>query len=77
MKAILVGLGGIGRNVYYPQLINLGFDVTTADLYDTNADYQNVTDAPGKFEVGIVNRSFSDKNSFYLYRTERIAPIFQ
>ena len=54
MKAILVGLGGIGRNVYYPQLVNLGFDVVTVDLYDTNADYNNVTDAPGKYEVGIV-----------------------
>lgn len=54
MKAILVGLGGIGRNVYYPQLMNLGFDVTTADLYDERADYQNPNDAKGKFEVGIV-----------------------
>ena len=53
MKAILVGLGGIGSNVYLPQLQNLGFDVTTADLYATEADYQNVTDIKGKFEVGV------------------------
>jgi predicted dehydrogenase len=53
MKAILVGLGGIGSNVYLPQLQNLGFNVTTVDLYANEADYQNVTDIKGKFEVGI------------------------
>ena len=45
MKALLVGTGGIGRNVYLPQLQNQGFAVTTADLYDPTADYQNPNDA--------------------------------
>ena len=52
MKALLVGTGGIGRNVYLPQLQNQGFSVTTADLYDTSADFQNPNDAKGNFDIG-------------------------
>jgi len=54
MKAILVGTGGIGKNVYLPQLQAQGFDVTTCDLYDATADYNNPTDIKGKFEVGVI-----------------------
>ena len=54
MKALLVGTGGIGRNVYLPQLQAQGFAVTTADLFDPTADYQNPNDAKGKFDVGVV-----------------------
>ena len=54
MKALLVGTGGIGRNVYLPQLQNQGFSVTTADLYDTSADFQNPNDAKGNIDIGII-----------------------
>lgn len=33
MKALLVGYGGIGCNVYYPEMLNLGYDI---DILDKN-----------------------------------------
>jgi len=45
-KAIVVGLGGIGKNVYVPQLKKLGYDVQTVDPDPrvTTATYGTVND---------------------------------
>lgn len=46
-KAIVIGLGGIGKNVYVPQLEKLGVDVDTVDLDDEKgATYTKIADIP-------------------------------
>lgn len=45
-KAILVGYGGIGKNVYYPQLEMLGYDVDVVDPIEFMAEYSTVNDVP-------------------------------
>ena len=39
MKAAIVGFGGIGSNVYYPVLKDLGFDIDIIDPVHPEADY--------------------------------------
>lgn len=53
MKALLVGLGGIGKNVYLPQLQNLGYTVSTLDINGL-ADYSDINDIKEKFDVGVI-----------------------
>lgn len=46
-KAIVAGLGGIGKNVYVPQLEKHGFAVDTVDINpDSGATYATVNDVP-------------------------------
>jgi hypothetical protein len=44
VKAIVVGYGGIGKNVYVPQLENLGYDIDVVDPFYTFAEYGTVND---------------------------------
>lgn len=55
-KAIVVGLGGIGKNVYVPQLEKLGYNVETVDPNTVFADYGTVNDIhkSKKFDIAIV-----------------------
>lgn len=55
MKAIVVGLGGIGMNVYIPQLEKLGYSVATVDP-NVPAEYSTVNDIPktNKYDIAIV-----------------------
>ena len=48
MKALLIGAGGIGQNVYLPQLMKKGFTVDTVDsvlpaTYDNAVSYTHLT----------------------------------
>ena len=44
-KALVVGLGGIGKNVYVPQFEKLGYKVDTVDINpELNATYKTVQD---------------------------------
>jgi len=57
-KAVLVGLGGIGYNVYLPQLKKVGYDVVTVDKHNvlTNPDYEDLDDAISNndFELAVI-----------------------
>lgn len=54
-QAIVVGRGGIGMNVYIPQLEKLGYHVTTVDP-NLPANYSTVNDVPktDKYDIAIV-----------------------
>lgn len=53
-NAIVVGLGGIGKNVYVPQLEKLGFEVESVDIdSDSGATYENIKDIPKETEYEI------------------------
>ena len=54
-KAVLVGYGGIGENVYYPQLKRLGYDIEVVDPL-RNYCYKTVNDIPKdkEYDVAIV-----------------------
>ena len=54
MKALLVGLGGIGRSVYLPQLRKIGYTVTTVDLNERDADYNDIDYLAGKYDVAVI-----------------------
>ena len=54
MRALLVGLGGIGANVYLPQLIKLGYTVTTVDQNVSLANYKSVEEVEGEFHIAII-----------------------
>ena len=53
MKALLIGAGGIGQNVYLPQLIKKGFTVDTVDS-NLPATFDNVDKVDRKYEVAII-----------------------
>lgn len=55
-KALVVGLGGIGKNVYVPQLEKLGYKVHGVDPNISSAEYGTVNDIPKdkEYEIAIV-----------------------
>lgn len=56
MRAIVIGYGGIGKNVYVPQLERLGYKVYVVDPVADGATYPTVNDVPKnlKFDVAVV-----------------------
>jgi len=56
MRAIVVGYGGIGKNVYVPQLEQLGYKVYIVDPAVKEAAYATVNDVPKnlEFDVAVV-----------------------
>lgn len=54
MKALLAGFGGIGMNVYYPELIKLGYDVEILDKISENAKYKFVTEIDSAYDLAVV-----------------------
>lgn len=56
MKAILVGYGGIGENVYYGELEKLGYDIDVVDPARRYANYKTVNDIPksNEYEVAVI-----------------------
>ena len=50
MKALLIGAGGIGQNVYLPQLMKKGFTVDTVDSI-LPATYDNVDKVDSTYAV--------------------------
>ena len=53
MKALLIGAGGIGQNVYLPQLINKGFVVETVDS-NLPATYDNIDKVDSTYDVAVI-----------------------
>lgn len=55
-KAVLVGYGGIGENVYYGELEKLGYDIDVVDPAINVADYNTVNDIPKdrEYEVAVI-----------------------
>lgn len=56
MKAILVGYGGIGENVYYGELEKLGYDIEVVDPARNVAHYKTVNDIPKdkEYDVAVI-----------------------
>lgn len=54
MKACIAGFGGIGKNVYYPVLKELGFDISIIDPVAPEADYLDVKLADKHYDLAIV-----------------------
>ena len=52
-RALLIGVGGIGSNVYLTELQKYGYDVTTVD--NTNpADHTSIDTVQGVFDVAVI-----------------------
>lgn len=54
MKALLAGLGGIGSNVYLPELNKLGYDVETLDNSMTNATFSNINQIDKTYDLAVI-----------------------
>ena len=73
MKALVVGIGGIGKNVYVPQLEKLGLEVETVDLDDDKgANYDIIESIPEgtEYDIAIV----CTPNLFHLPDVFSLAP---
>ena len=75
MKALLIGAGGIGQNVYLPQLIKKGFTVDTVDS-NLPATFDNVDKVDRKYEVAIIcTPNFTHFEIATYIAKKNIAPI--
>jgi len=54
MKALLIGLGGIGINVYLPELIKIGYTVDTVDPVISSATFKDTSEATGEYDVAVI-----------------------
>ena len=54
MKALLAGFGGIGANVYYPELKKLGYEVYILDAVARQANYKDVMQIYNAFDIAVV-----------------------
>ena len=54
MKALLVGLGGIGINVYLPELIKIGYTVDTVDPVISSATFKDTSEVTGEYNVAVI-----------------------
>ena len=54
MRALLAGFGGIGSNVYWPELKKLGYEVTVLDAFTDNAAYRDVEQVDEAFDLAVI-----------------------
>jgi predicted dehydrogenase len=54
MKALLAGFGGIGANVYWPELNKLGYEVSILDAATPNANYRDVSQITTPFDIAVI-----------------------
>jgi oxidoreductase len=54
MKALIAGFGGIGANVYYPELKLLGYSVDILDSTVPNVTYRNVAEVSTGYDIAVV-----------------------
>lgn len=54
MKALLAGYGGIGANVYYPELQKLGYEVSILDNKVSNVTYKSHSEIKTKFDIAVI-----------------------
>lgn len=55
MKALLAGFGGIGANVYYPELQKLGYEIDILDEKTPNATFKNHTEIQTGYDLAVVS----------------------
>lgn len=54
MRALLAGLGGIGSNVYLPELTKLGYQIDTVDINLPNATYSSVEQLTSEYDIAVI-----------------------
>lgn len=54
MKALLVGFGGIGANVYYPELKKLGYEVDVLDTTVPDVKYRNIDEVRVSYDLAVI-----------------------
>ena len=54
MRALLAGFGGIGANVYYPELKKLGYDVDVLDAKVPDVQYTDVKQVQQAYDLAVV-----------------------
>lgn len=54
MKALLAGYGGIGANVYYPELKKLGYDVDVLDTVAKDVAYSNIDQIKIPYDLAVI-----------------------
>jgi predicted dehydrogenase len=54
MKALLVGMGGIGANVYYPELQKLGYNIDTLDARVPGTTYTDIREVRETYDLAVV-----------------------
>ena len=53
-KALIAGFGGIGSNVYYPELKSLGYSVDILDKVYTDSTFTDVTQIYDPYDIAVV-----------------------
>ena len=75
MKALLIGAGGIGQNVYLPQLMKKGFTVDTLDSV-IPATYDNVDKVDSTYDVAVIcTPNFTHYEIATYIAKKNIAPV--
>ena len=75
MKALLIGAGGIGQNVYLPQLMKKGFTVDTVDSI-LPATYDNVDKVDSTYDVAVIcTPNFTHYEIATYIAKKNIAPV--
>ena len=54
MKALLAGYGGIGSNVYYPELKKLGYEVDILDSNVSDVSYKDVSEISEAYDLAVI-----------------------
>ena len=54
MKALLAGFGGIGANVYWPELQKLGYDIDVLDARTDNAIYKDASEINKAYDIAVI-----------------------
>src|SRR5271165_522543 len=54
MKALLAGFGGIGANVYYPELRKIGYDVDILDAKVSDVKYTDVRQVNQAYDLAVI-----------------------
>lgn len=54
MRALLAGFGGIGKNVYFPELEKLGYRVDILDKFYKDSDFSNIDDVTEAYDIAVV-----------------------
>lgn len=54
MKALLAGFGGIGSNVYFPELKKLGYDVSILDTVSVHAQFTDIVQIVDPYDIAVI-----------------------
>lgn len=52
--ALLAGLGGIGKNVYYPEIINLGYQLDVFDIISQEANIRSIKNISKSYDLAVI-----------------------